>query len=156
MAARGSRMVRPRNCRRRLRSLYRRLPLGRLLAFASRRRGCSVKSFHGPQAWLICPTCGKWASKPETSCRECDRVAVAIENRTLERGAEGPLTWTSEAACQGLEIDLFFSDSKYRQAEALAICAKCPVREECLQYALEEKLAFGIFGGTTQAQRRGK
>jgi WhiB family redox-sensing transcriptional regulator len=37
---------------------------------------------------------------------------------------------------------------------ALAICATCPVQRECLDYALEARERFGIWGGKTEKQRR--
>ena len=39
-------------------------------------------------------------------------------------------------------------------AAALAICAGCSVRKECLQHALDNDERFGVWGGTTERQRR--
>jgi hypothetical protein len=38
--------------------------------------------------------------------------------------------------------------------QALAVCAGCPVKAECLQYALDNALDHGIFGGTTSQERK--
>lgn len=38
--------------------------------------------------------------------------------------------------------------------EAKAICAGCPVRKECLDYALENEMEYGIWGGTSPTERR--
>jgi WhiB family redox-sensing transcriptional regulator len=59
--------------------------------------------------------------------------------------------WRSRAACRGADPDLFFPLGSNR--EAIAICAGCPVREDCLDEALE-KGDLGIRGGTTETERR--
>jgi len=41
-----------------------------------------------------------------------------------------------------------------REAKAKAICAECPVRAECLDYALDIREPHGIWGGLTEAERR--
>jgi WhiB family redox-sensing transcriptional regulator len=66
--------------------------------------------------------------------------------------------WRSVAACRSADLDLFFpiSDSgpALEQAvEAKAICATCPVRRECLAFALRTKQVHGIWGGTTEHER---
>ncbi|GAA5152606.1 MULTISPECIES: WhiB family transcriptional regulator [Amycolatopsis] len=67
--------------------------------------------------------------------------------------------WQERAACRDEDPELFFPVSEMgpgaRQvAQAKAVCARCPVRAECLQYALDTGLDHGIFGGTTDAERR--
>lgn len=67
--------------------------------------------------------------------------------------------WQHSAACRDENPELFFPVSDLgpgaRQAEqAKAVCAGCPVRAECLEYALENGLDYGIFGGLTEQERR--
>lgn len=67
--------------------------------------------------------------------------------------------WQHSAACRDEDPELFFPVSDLgpgaRQAEqAKAVCAGCPVRAECLEYALENGLDYGIFGGLTEQERR--
>jgi hypothetical protein len=65
----------------------------------------------------------------------------------------------AEAACYGL-TELMYSESEW--ALALKVCngdeefglAECPVREECLEYALRNKEEHGIWGGASERQRR--
>ncbi|KID30940.1 WhiB family transcriptional regulator [Prauserella rugosa] len=69
------------------------------------------------------------------------------------------LGWVDDAACRDEDPELFFPVSAMgpgaQQAEqAKAVCARCPVREQCLSYALESGLDFGVFGGLTQEERR--
>jgi WhiB family redox-sensing transcriptional regulator len=67
--------------------------------------------------------------------------------------------WRHRAACRGEDPELFFPVSELgpgaRQTDdAKAVCARCPVRAQCLEYALDNGLDHGIFGGTTEAERR--
>lgn len=67
--------------------------------------------------------------------------------------------WRHQAACLDEDPELFFPVSDVgpgaRQvAEAKAVCARCPVRSECLTYAMDNGLNDGIFGGTTARERQ--
>jgi WhiB family redox-sensing transcriptional regulator len=67
----------------------------------------------------------------------------------------------SRGACGGVDPELFFpvakaAGSAVRQAEAAkAVCGRCAVRANCLSYALETR-PEGIWGGTTEEERRAK
>lgn len=60
--------------------------------------------------------------------------------------------WMTNAACRGMDAALFFPDAGGPTALARAVCSACPVREPCLQYALEENVA-GVWAGTSPRQR---
>jgi WhiB family redox-sensing transcriptional regulator len=67
--------------------------------------------------------------------------------------------WRHRAACRDEDPELFFPISDVgpgarQTAQAKAVCARCPVREECLRYALDNGLDYGIFGGLTERERR--
>lgn len=64
--------------------------------------------------------------------------------------------WMSLAACAGMDPDLWFPDRCDGAAleTAVAVCAGCPVRGRCLDYALNETLSYGIFAGTTPGERQ--
>ena len=62
--------------------------------------------------------------------------------------------WAVFAACKDETGMTFFPQNKAEEASALAICGICPVREECLDHALEMNERFGIWGGTTERARR--
>lgn len=82
---------------------------------------------------------------------------------------------TSQAACKGADPEVFFpvfldddgeevfddgtifesyGDTTPFYEDARAICALCPMREECLDYAMEHHIRFGMFGGLTPIERR--
>lgn len=71
-------------------------------------------------------------------------------------------TWQQRALCRGADPNLFFApnhpekpeERQAREAKAKAICAQCPVRRECLEYALDTREPHGIWGGTNETERR--
>jgi WhiB family redox-sensing transcriptional regulator len=63
-------------------------------------------------------------------------------------------TWRDKAACRGLDPDIFYPVSDDDSANAKAICAACPVREACLEYALANRERDGVWGGATERERR--
>ena len=67
--------------------------------------------------------------------------------------------WWRYAACRDADPDIFFPVSAVgpghdEVARAKAICARCPVRRQCLQFALATRQAHGVWGGTTEEERR--
>ncbi|HZF93183.1 WhiB family transcriptional regulator [Streptomyces sp.] len=67
--------------------------------------------------------------------------------------------WREQAACRLEDPDLFFpigtSGPALMQAEqAKAICRRCPVREPCLEFALDTGQTLGVWGGTGETERR--
>lgn len=63
--------------------------------------------------------------------------------------------WWPRAACLGRrdEID-FFPGRGHSTYAAKRVCAGCPVRVECLEYALETGIHHGIWGGLSERERR--
>jgi len=65
--------------------------------------------------------------------------------------------WKNRAACSGYPNSLFFpsTDASESQLErAVGVCQVCPVTEECLEYAFETNQRAGIWGGTTEDERK--
>ena len=70
--------------------------------------------------------------------------------------------WQFEAACRGTDSALFFAPNYFerreekasREAEAKTICTRCPVRLQCLEYALKIRETHGIWGGLNEYERR--
>jgi WhiB family redox-sensing transcriptional regulator len=62
--------------------------------------------------------------------------------------------WRQDAACRGADLDLFFPISEEDTGPAKAICASCPVREACLEWAIATHQEDGVFGGLNAAERR--
>jgi hypothetical protein len=68
---------------------------------------------------------------------------------------EEPPKWQDKAACKSPDIDpaIFFPERGEDQKEVKAICSGCPVKEDCLDYALRNHERNGIWGGTSEKQR---
>ena len=62
--------------------------------------------------------------------------------------------WAAYAACREANPDLFFSAHEEETAAAIRICRGCPVSDECLDWALEMRVRYGIWGGATERERR--
>lgn len=66
-------------------------------------------------------------------------------------------TWMAEALCAEAEGNLWFPDVNSPDAKyAKSICAECPVVDECLDYAVQNKIVEGIWGGMTPNERKRK
>ena len=70
--------------------------------------------------------------------------------------------WQVRAACRGPQSSVFFPPAQFERKEeklarehrAKAICAQCPVRQPCLQYALKIREPHGIWGGLNEVERK--
>lgn len=67
--------------------------------------------------------------------------------------------WRNRAACRREDPEVFFPlgsgpASDFDRATAKRICLGCPVRTECLEFALAHGLGHGIFGGLDEHERR--
>jgi WhiB family transcriptional regulator, redox-sensing transcriptional regulator len=67
--------------------------------------------------------------------------------------------WRRRAACSSSDPDLFFpigdTGPAVEHAEAAkAVCRQCPVRLDCLEYALTSNQDAGVWGGATEEERR--
>lgn len=68
------------------------------------------------------------------------------------------LHWQKNAECAKPEyensIEIFFSNDFSEKHEAKNVCFSCPVRSQCLQWALENKQIWGIWGGNDEFELR--
>jgi hypothetical protein len=62
--------------------------------------------------------------------------------------------WMADALCQEYHGVDFFPGAGKSPASALAVCHACPVISECLAHALEHRIGDGVWGGTSEAQRK--
>ncbi len=61
--------------------------------------------------------------------------------------------WHRQAACSGVDPDLWFPERGTSQGRARQICATCPARVPCLEEALAHEPRYGIWGGTSYRDR---
>lgn len=97
----------------------------------------------------------------DTAAQRARRARRARRNPPSRAALPSPPASLADAACKSEDPDLFFAsdfermaDWEARIAKAKAVCARCPVRDACLAYALDTSQWFGIWGGLTEDERR--
>lgn len=63
-------------------------------------------------------------------------------------------SWMAQGLCRFEPPSTFFPSDGVGVEMAKQICASCPVKEPCLEYALENRIDHGVWGGTSERQRR--
>jgi hypothetical protein len=62
--------------------------------------------------------------------------------------------WQMLAACRGQRVEMFIPDRGGPSARAKQLCARCPVKAECLRFALAIPDLVGYWAGTNERERR--
>lgn len=84
-------------------------------------------------------------------------VVIQLPSQRGERPARRD--WRTSAACRTADPELFFPVSEIGPARediarAKEVCYSCRVRRQCLQFALATHQIYGVWGGTTEEERR--
>jgi hypothetical protein len=75
-------------------------------------------------------------------------------HQALPAPARFAARWRELAACRGTDLEVFFPGRGESAGPARQVCAACPVRQPCLDYAISNRIAYGIWGGLTERERR--
>ena len=62
--------------------------------------------------------------------------------------------WMIHARCRGVSPTEFFPSDGLGVEAAQRVCVSCPVRLECLEYALVNRIEHGVWGGASERERR--
>lgn len=62
--------------------------------------------------------------------------------------------WMQDGACRGVDPEMFFPTRGGDSATAKKVCEGCPVKDECLDYALRTCQKYGVWGGVSERERR--
>lgn len=62
--------------------------------------------------------------------------------------------WMARGRCKDLPAETFFPSDGVGVDAARRICADCPVKVACLEYAMENHIDHGVWGGTSERERR--
>jgi WhiB family redox-sensing transcriptional regulator len=86
-------------------------------------------------------------------------MTTATATRRVTTLAAPDKDWRARAACQYVDPDLHFPKAnapgaRKQIAEAKRVCAGCPVREACLEWALVTGQTAGVWGGKSPRQRK--
>lgn len=75
--------------------------------------------------------------------------------RSTAAASQGlPGEWTDDAACRGRRTAVFFPTDDSTAGAAKALCRRCPVVEQCLEFALATHQDAGVWGGLSEGERR--
>jgi WhiB family transcriptional regulator, redox-sensing transcriptional regulator len=94
----------------------------------------------------------------DCSARGCKASRTMIKEQVLLEDQE----WREHASCLDFSAVLFFgfddsespAEKRLREDQAKTVCVECPVRQDCLDYALSARESHGIWGGMTDVERR--
>lgn len=110
-------------------------------------KGCGTRASYA--RGCHCDACTKASRNYHRRLRgDWDRQAAQ-----LAIGPPPPGAWINNAACRGLDPDLFFPDRGKPTDEIRATCAACAVQTECLAWALHNRQPHGFYGGLSPKER---
>lgn len=67
---------------------------------------------------------------------------------------ESITSWMALGSCRTYPPAMFFPSDGVGVDRARKICAECPVKSTCLEYALEQRIEHGVWGGCSERERR--
>jgi WhiB family transcriptional regulator, redox-sensing transcriptional regulator len=95
-------------------------------------------------------------------CQRIDCLTAMASSTLATRAASSQEShmndWRERAACRDAAQDVFFPTRRGTAVveieAAKQLCATCPVQPQCLEFALLTRQDFGVWGGTTEHERR--
>jgi WhiB family transcriptional regulator, redox-sensing transcriptional regulator len=63
-------------------------------------------------------------------------------------------SWMADGNCRSYPPATFFPSDGVGVDRARRICATCTVTTSCLEYALEQRIDHGVWGGASERERR--
>ena len=61
--------------------------------------------------------------------------------------------WAAFAVCRDRDPDAFFPTTPEGEREAIRVCQGCSVQMDCLEFVIEARIRFGVWGGMTEKER---
>lgn len=92
------------------------------------------------------------AEQKETTMNSTTAADIAHDLMLVELDEDA--AWMDDALCAQTDPEAFFPDKGGSTRAAKAVCAACPVRQQCLDYALAHRETSGIWGGLSALERR--
>jgi WhiB family transcriptional regulator, redox-sensing transcriptional regulator len=99
----------------------------------------------------------------------CGKMTRKFDSPLYVLDLFGRPDWFDEAACRGHPVDIFYPthENKAKRKgvpkrepndsdeviKAKEVCRDCPVQEVCLEYAMNNRIDYGVWGGMTWPQR---
>jgi len=77
-----------------------------------------------------------------------------VNSATNQAPPETTQPWMAHGLCRDHAPGMFFPSDGVGVDKARRICGECPVKEECREYALTYRIEHGVWGGTSERERR--
>lgn len=97
-----------------------------------------------------CGECRAAATDYHRHWRQAHRRSVDGRSASLlPTVAEGDVSWMNRGRCRTEQVptDVFFPNRAAKAGDAVKVCAACPVKAECLSYAVRTEQVHGVWGG---------
>ena len=62
--------------------------------------------------------------------------------------------WMNAGNCRSISPSVFFPSDGVGVEVARQICQTCPVKQQCLEYAIHHRIDHGVWGGASERERR--
>ncbi|RZU31836.1 transcription factor WhiB [Blastococcus saxobsidens] len=96
-----------------------------------------------------------WAPTPQWEATpEWESAEVWPETPASTAEPAGEEAWRMDALCAETDPEAFFPEKGGSTRDAKRVCTGCPVRAQCLEFALANDERFGIWGGLSERERR--
>ncbi len=119
-----------------------------------------AKAPHGPHLaarGCVCDECRPELQMPVVLPEPERRPKVTVIGASSIQLPEAALPmgpWVADAACRGINTNLFYPERGEPTRHALEVCKPCTVKADCLQYSIDNSERWGVWGGMTERQRR--
>lgn len=96
--------------------------------------------------------CSQW----ENTARRVMKLTFTVNNETEKPLPfdDSPTAWMAQGNCRNYPPATFFPSDGVGVDRARNICKGCPVGDTCLEYALEQRIEHGVWGGCSERERR--
>lgn len=97
----------------------------------------------------------RYPEQERLSARGAQRLMQGIFNLGYgTAGGRSDRAWMEDALCAQTDPDIFYPEKGGSTAPATSVCNNCSVRAECLEYAVSNDIRHGIWGGTSDNDRK--
>lgn len=79
---------------------------------------------------------------------------MAIQDDDMRPNPKDAEHWMAAGNCRSSHTEQFFPNDGASDKQLKKICADCPIKAECLEHALSNKIRHGVWGGETERSRR--
>lgn len=94
-------------------------------------------------------------NRPQRSSRTLSAASIdATESAHVPHDPDSATAWMAEGNCRLHPPATFFPSDGVGVDRARKICASCPVIGTCLEFALDERIDHGVWGGCSERERR--